>query len=147
MIRIEITEEQVEQLRYERFAHPHPRMQRKMEALLLKSEGLPHQRIVKLLDISEYTLREYFREFIEGTSNGSKRSAGQARPAKRPSLRQFKPVTHIANRVYKSWLTWLDLDLASQRGDTPNHAPAADDNRPSPDVVHDVAARECSVRA
>lgn len=66
MIRIEFTEEQIEQLRHERFAHPHPRVQKKMEALLLKSEGLPHGRIAKLLDISENTLREYFREFLEG---------------------------------------------------------------------------------
>jgi len=66
MIRIEFTDEQLEQLRHERFAHPHPRVQKKMEALLLKSEGLPHGRIAKLLAISENTLREYFREFLEG---------------------------------------------------------------------------------
>ena len=41
MIRIEFTEEAIDKLRYERFHHPHPRVQRKMEALLLKSEGLP----------------------------------------------------------------------------------------------------------
>ena len=39
MIRIEFTEEAVDKLRYERFHHPHPRLQRKMEALLLKSEA------------------------------------------------------------------------------------------------------------
>lgn len=66
MIRIEFAEEQIEQLRHERFAHPHPRVQKKMEALLLKSEGLPHGRIAQLLGISENTLREYFREFLEG---------------------------------------------------------------------------------
>ena len=37
-----------------------------MEALLLKSEGLAHGRIAKLLEISENTLREYFREFLDG---------------------------------------------------------------------------------
>ena len=41
MIRIEFTEEAIEKLRYERFHHPHPRVQRKMEALLLKSDGCP----------------------------------------------------------------------------------------------------------
>jgi transposase len=66
MIQIEFTEEQIEQLRHERFAHPHPRVQKKMEALLLKSEELPHGRIAKLLEISENTLREYFREFLDG---------------------------------------------------------------------------------
>ena len=66
MIRIEFTEEQLERLRHERFAHPHPCVQKKMEALLLKSEHLPHGRIAKLLEIRENTLREYFREFLEG---------------------------------------------------------------------------------
>lgn len=66
MFRIEFTEEQIEQLRQERFSHPHPRVQKKMEALLLKSEGLPHACIAKLLGICENTLRAYFREFLDG---------------------------------------------------------------------------------
>ena len=65
-MRLDFTEEQLELLRHERFAHPHPRVQKKMDALLLKSEGLPHGRIAKFLDISENTLREYFREFLGG---------------------------------------------------------------------------------
>lgn len=40
MIRITFTENEIEQLRKERFGHPHARVQRKMETLLLKSEGL-----------------------------------------------------------------------------------------------------------
>ena len=66
MIRIEFTEEQIEQLRHERFTPPHPRVQKKLEALWLKSEGFPQGRIAQLLDISENTLREYFREFLDG---------------------------------------------------------------------------------
>jgi transposase len=66
MIRIEFTEEAIKKLRYERFHHPHPRVQLKMEALLLKSEGLAHGQICRLLGISENTLRAYFREFLAG---------------------------------------------------------------------------------
>lgn len=66
MIRIVLTDEQVERLRRERFSHPHPRVQKKMEALLLKHEGLPHGRIAKLLGICENTLRAYFHQFLEG---------------------------------------------------------------------------------
>ena len=33
MLRLQISKEEVEQLRYERFHHPHPRVQRRMEAL------------------------------------------------------------------------------------------------------------------
>ena len=66
MIRIDFTEEAIEKLRYERFHHPHPRVQRKMEALLLKSDGLPHHRITRILGISENTFRQYLREYEEG---------------------------------------------------------------------------------
>ena len=40
MIHIEFTEEQINELKSERYHHPHPRVQRKMEALFLKSQGL-----------------------------------------------------------------------------------------------------------
>ena len=56
MIKIEFTEEAIEKLRHERFHHPHPRVQRKMEALLLKSQRLPHKRIARILGVSENTL-------------------------------------------------------------------------------------------
>ncbi len=59
MIRITFTKEEVEQLRYERFNHPHPRVQIKMEALLLKSQGLEHKKIGKILGICQDTLRPY----------------------------------------------------------------------------------------
>ena len=66
MIKIEFTEEAIEKLRYERFHHPHPRVQRKMEALLLKSDGLPRYQITRILGVSENTLRQYLREYEEG---------------------------------------------------------------------------------
>ncbi len=66
MIKIEFTEEAIDKLRYERFHHPHPRVQRKMEALLLKGEGLPHHQITRILGVSENTLRQYLREYEEG---------------------------------------------------------------------------------
>ncbi len=40
MIGIEFSEDEIERLRRERFEHPHPRVQRKMEPLLPGSEGL-----------------------------------------------------------------------------------------------------------
>ena len=43
MIRIEFSDSAKAALSYERFNHPHPFVQRKMEALWLKSQGLPHQ--------------------------------------------------------------------------------------------------------
>ena len=66
MIRITFTEEQLQQLHHWRFHHPHPRVQLKMEALLLKSQNLPHRQICRLLHISQNTLRAYFRDFLAG---------------------------------------------------------------------------------
>ena len=43
-IEVVFTDEQKDELHYERFHHPHPRVQRKMEALWLKSQGLSQRR-------------------------------------------------------------------------------------------------------
>lgn len=66
MITIEFTEAQKQTLHYQRFHHPHPRVQKKMEALWLKSQKLPHREITKLTGISANTLRSYLRDYQLG---------------------------------------------------------------------------------
>ena len=66
MIYLEFSEEDKQALSYERFYHPHPRVQKKMEALWLKSQKLPHHQIIQLVGISANTLRNYFRDYQEG---------------------------------------------------------------------------------
>jgi transposase len=66
MIRIDFTPEDIDALHHERFHHPHPRVQEKMEAVYLKSQGLLHKEICRLTRISENTLRSYLRQFQEG---------------------------------------------------------------------------------
>jgi hypothetical protein len=44
MISIEFTIEPIEAFHHQRSHHPHPRVQEKMEAVYLKSQGLPHNR-------------------------------------------------------------------------------------------------------
>ena len=66
MLGIEFTEEERIALHHERFHHPHPRVQQKMEALWLKSHDLPHAQIAELVQISEETLRAYLRAYQEG---------------------------------------------------------------------------------
>ena len=63
MISIEFTESERQALHYERFHHPHPRVQRKMEAVWLKSHQLPHRKIAEVVGISENTLRSYLRDY------------------------------------------------------------------------------------
>ena len=74
MIHIDFTPEQIDALHHERFHHPHPRVQLKMEAVYLKSQGLPHHDICRLARISENTLRSYLRQFQEGGVERLKRT-------------------------------------------------------------------------
>lgn len=66
MISILFTEADIQALRHERYHHPHPRVQMKMEALLLKSQGLPHHQIATCVGVSEPTLRRYFVAYCDG---------------------------------------------------------------------------------
>jgi transposase len=66
MIPIDFTPEDIDALHHERFHHPHPRVQEKMEAVYLKSQGLLHKEICRVTRISENTLRSYLRQFQEG---------------------------------------------------------------------------------
>lgn len=66
MLQLEFSESDKQALYYERFNHPHPRVQLKMEVLWLKSQNLPHRQICQLAGISENTLRAYCREYQEG---------------------------------------------------------------------------------
>lgn len=73
MLSIEFTDEQIEELSYERFHYPHPRVQRKMEALFLKSQGLPHREVCDLARISRTTLWGWLRDFQADGVEGLKR--------------------------------------------------------------------------
>jgi len=66
MIHIDFTTQEIDDLHYQRFHHPHPRVQLKMEAVYLKSQGLPHHEICRLARISENTLRAYLGQYQEG---------------------------------------------------------------------------------
>jgi transposase len=66
MITIEFTPDQIDALEYERYHHPHPKVQRRMEALYLKSHDFQHQEILRLCRISETTLTAYLKAYKEG---------------------------------------------------------------------------------
>jgi len=54
------------QIRHDRYHHPHPRVQRKMEVLWLKSRGLTHADIAELADVSPRSVQRYLDEFEQG---------------------------------------------------------------------------------
>jgi transposase len=66
MLTLDFSPQDIDALHHERFHHPHPRVQLKMEAVYLKSQGLPHQEICRLTRVTENTLRAYLRQYQEG---------------------------------------------------------------------------------
>ena len=73
MLQLKFTEEEIKELDYQRYHHPHPRVQRKMEALLLKAKGLPHHQIADCVGVCENTLRDYLQQYRNGGIEGLKR--------------------------------------------------------------------------
>lgn len=72
MLCIEFREEEITKLREERFHHPKLRVEGKMEALLMKSEGMSEGKIGSIVGVSPKTLRGYFTEYITGGIEGLK---------------------------------------------------------------------------
>jgi transposase len=66
MMQLTFTDAEKQALHEERFHHPHPRVQQRMETLWLKSQGLAHAQICRLVVITENTLRSYLRIYQEG---------------------------------------------------------------------------------
>jgi transposase len=74
MIHIDFKAEDIDALHHQRFHHPHPRVQLRLEAVYLKGQGLAHRDICRLTRISENTLRSYLGQFLEGGIERLKRT-------------------------------------------------------------------------
>ena len=81
MIQIEFSPEAIEQLNYERYHYPHPRIQKKMEVLYLKSQTLPHNEICRLCRISKTTLTTYFKQYRQDGIEGLKQWNYKGQPS------------------------------------------------------------------
>ncbi len=66
MIRLTIPAEHMQILEQERFHHPHPRVQRKMEAVYLTGMGLSRHEVARLLHVTEGTVRSYCAAYRDG---------------------------------------------------------------------------------
>src|SRR3974377_894687 len=66
MSHLTFTEEEQRILQRERFEHPHPRVQRRMEVLWLISQGLTYSEAARLADVSEATVDRYVTLFRQG---------------------------------------------------------------------------------
>jgi transposase len=69
------------EIRHDRYHHPHPRVQRKMEVLWLKSRGLTHAEIAALADVSPRSVQRYLDAFAEGGLSRLRRLGWQGKRA------------------------------------------------------------------
>src|SRR5512135_3269562 len=61
---ITFTADDRQALAHDRYHHPDPRVQRKMEVLWLKSQGLPHDQIAAYADVSRRSVQRYLDKYL-----------------------------------------------------------------------------------
>jgi transposase len=66
MSRIAFTDDDLSAIAFERYYHPEPFVQRKLEVLWLKSHGLAHHAIARLAGVSRASVQRYLREYLTG---------------------------------------------------------------------------------
>ena len=66
MTRLTFSEADQQALHKERFAHPHPRLQQRMEVLWLISQGLVYPEAARLAGVSEATVDRYVACYRQG---------------------------------------------------------------------------------
>lgn len=100
MIRIEFTPEEIDMLESERYRHPDPKVQKKMEAVYLKSQRVAHQEICRLCRISEPTLVTYLKQYQEGGIERLKKMTIREHLANWiNTLRHWKPTSRNTRRA------------------------------------------------
>jgi transposase len=81
MIQLEFTQAQTDALEAERYTHPDPKVQRKLETLYLKSLDLPHHQIRRICRLSEPALVRYLHAYAQEGIAGLKRSQYRGQPS------------------------------------------------------------------
>jgi len=66
ILKINFTKEQIEQLNFEKSNCINLRVRTKLEALILKANGLPHKKIQQILNIDKNTVTAYLKVYSEG---------------------------------------------------------------------------------
>jgi transposase len=66
MTRLNFTEEEQQALHQERFEHPHPRVQQRMQVLWLISQGMLYSEAARLGGVAEATVDRYVAVYRQG---------------------------------------------------------------------------------
>ena len=96
MIRIKFSDADKKALHHERFHHPHPRVQKKMEVLWLKAHGLSHQEICRLAGVNGNTLVSYLHQYEQEGIEGLKQlnfcgQPSHTKPVSKPTCGRIRP--------------------------------------------------------
>lgn len=97
MIQISFTEAEIAALAYERYHHPCPQVQKRMEAVYLKSQGFAHQDIARVCRISRQTLVTYLHQYQEGGIEALKVRRYQGQPS---ALNRHQPSVEAHFRAH-----------------------------------------------
>ena len=111
MRRFEFTDEELESIGYERFCHPDPNVQQRMEILWLKAHGETHERIAELSASSRSTVQRVLDLFWEGRLNAVRKfnwhrpvsALEEHRPTLEVEFRERPPhtVAEACERIYQ----------------------------------------------
>ncbi len=115
MVHITFSQEALAAVKYERFHHPHPRVQQKMWAIWFKACELPHHEICRLLEITANTLTSYLKEFRDGGLDalrvvrflGTTSDLDKHRETIEAHLRSHPPATALEARAEIARLTGI----------------------------------------
>ena len=80
MRQIGFSQDDIKELSHESIRHKHPIVRRRMQALWLKSQGVPHKEIGTYLNLSQTTLRKYFNLYLSGGPEALKQLHYQGKP-------------------------------------------------------------------
>ena len=81
MKRLEVTPAQREQIDHDRFHHPCPQIQKRMEVLRLAAHGLPQNQIAQLSGLSIPTVQRRLADFRRGGLDAVRRWNYRGRPS------------------------------------------------------------------
>jgi transposase len=71
----DFSQQDLEAIGHERYYHPHPRVQQKMEVLRLKHLGYTHTAIATAAGVSRRTVQRYLDAYLAGGLDGVRRLA------------------------------------------------------------------------
>ncbi len=97
MIQISFTDAEIAALAYERYHYPCPQIQKRMEVLYLKSQGLAHQEIARICRISRQTLVTHLHQYQDGGMEALKVRHYQGQPS---TLNAHQPTVEAHFRAH-----------------------------------------------